>query len=405
LVKAIMKVIVFRSLKQAKFWGSDARTMRAPVGTANVMASQDSVSVVEFNPEINRDPSLTVVRPMPMILIRPHKAARDQSEAIPETMWGIGAVKADRSHRTGAGVTIAVLDTGIDKTHRAFKGLELISKNFTTEVDHDIDGHGTHCAGTIFGQDVDGRRIGIARGVRKALIGKVLGRDGGSTDQLVEAINWARDNGADIISMSLGLDFTRYQKELMTEGIPPEVATSKALAGYLANVQAFDRLSNLYVKSGAIRSVVLVAAAGNESLREDSEDYRVTVAPPAAGEAFISVAAIGPATAETEGQYPIAPFSNSGAVLSAPGVDIWSAKAGGGLTVMSGTSMATPHVAGIAALWLEELRMRTGRLGKGINAPRIIAEIERHVMALDHLNFEDTGAGLVQAPLAPAATT
>ena len=132
-------------------------------------------------------------------------------------------------------------------------------------MDHDIDGHGTHCAGTIFGRDVDGRRIGIATGVQKALIGKVLGKGGGSTDQLVEAINWARDNGADIISMSLGLDFVGYQKELMKERVPSEVATSMALAGYRANVQTFDRLSKLYVESDAIRSVVLVAAAGNES--------------------------------------------------------------------------------------------------------------------------------------------
>ena len=393
-----MKLIVFKAAGQAKSLDPIATSSRVPVATASGAA----VSVVEVTAkmaaDLHRDPTLTVVRPMPMTLITPRKATQSRSKAPPGVMWGGGAIKANKSHRTGAGVIVAVLDTGIDKTHAAFKGVELITKNFTTEVDHDIDGHGTHCAGTIFGRDVDGRRIGIATGVQKALIGKVLGKGGGSTDQLVEAINWARDNGADIISMSLGLDFVGYQKELMKERVPSEVATSMALAGYRANVQTFDRLSKLYVESDAIRSVVLVAAAGNESLRDMSEEFRVTVAPPAAGEAFVSVAAIGPAPADTQALYPIASFSNSGARLSAPGVDIWSAKRGGGLTVMSGTSMATPHVTGVAALWLEELRSRTKSSSKPIDARRIIAEIERHAVRLDHLDFEDAGAGLVQAP-------
>ena len=70
---------------------------------------------------------------------------------------------------------VAVLDTGIDPNHVAFNGVNLTRRNFTAEGDDDLHGHGTLCAGTIFGRDVNGLRIGVARGVSDAIIGKVLG--------------------------------------------------------------------------------------------------------------------------------------------------------------------------------------------------------------------------------------
>ena len=82
---------------------------------------------------------------------------------------------ADTSSCTGNGIVVAVLDTGIDASHPAFAGVEVIQKDFTGEGDGDQHGHGTHCAGTIFGRNVNGTRIGVAMGVKKALIGKVLG--------------------------------------------------------------------------------------------------------------------------------------------------------------------------------------------------------------------------------------
>lgn len=85
--------------------------------------------------------------------------------------------------------------------------MELLQRNFTADADSDEHGHGTHCAGTVFGRDVDGVRIGVARGVTKALIGKVLGTEGGSSDLIVQAIQWAVAQGAHVISMSLGIDF------------------------------------------------------------------------------------------------------------------------------------------------------------------------------------------------------
>ncbi len=139
------------------------------------------------------------------------------ADAEPRPTWGIRAVRADTSPFTGAGVTVAVLDTGIDPNHPAFAGVELV-RHFTDESDDDTHGHGTHCAGTIFGRDADGVRIGVAPGVTKAVIGKVLGAGGGGGDQIMEAIQWAIAEGANMISMSLGIDFPRYVELLTRRG-------------------------------------------------------------------------------------------------------------------------------------------------------------------------------------------
>jgi subtilisin family serine protease len=158
---------------------------------------------------------------------------------------GIQAVGADASPFSGDGVKVAVLDTGIDTSHPAFSGVELVRRNFTGESDDDTHGHGTHCAGTIFGREVRGKRIGVAPGVRSALIGKVLGRDGGGSDVILEAIEWALQNGAQVMSMSLRIDFPGLVADLEREGVPTELATSMALEGYRANVLLFERLGSL----------------------------------------------------------------------------------------------------------------------------------------------------------------
>jgi len=330
--------------------------------------------------------------PVPIGLIRSFRDAVSADGDAPKEGWGIAAVNATKTELTGKGVIVALLDTGIDATHAAFKGVELIRQNFTKEADDDNDGHGTHCAGTFFGRDVDGHRIGIARGVSKALIGKVIGKNGGSTEQIVKAIAWVQSSGAQVISMSLGLDFIAYQKMLQTDyGMKEQQAISFALVGYRDNVRLFDKISNVTSSNGAIlNSAVVTAAAGNESKRPD---YSVTVAPPAAAELFLSVAALGPGT-DSGPPYPIAEFSNAGAVFAAPGVDIWSANNGGGLVAMSGTSQATPHVAGVAALWVEKLMAE-----RGFTAAKAIEGMKQASVKLVPLVAEDDARyGLVQAP-------
>lgn len=341
----------------------------------------------------SRDPTVHSKAPiMPLRLIEPHAQTAPSGE-LPSQSWGIAAVGASTSKLTGAGITVAILDTGIQKDHPAFDGVELISRNFTGEADADTHGHGTHCAGTIFGRDVSGCRIGVARGVTRALIGKVIG-SGGTTASVANAINWAVERGANVISMSLGIDYIAYKAELERRGFPDPIATSRALAAYAQSVRLFDNLSRFVIGvGGGLPGAVLVAATGNESDRQKNPNFTVTLSPPAVGEGVLAVAALAQ-SGDAARPYEVAGFSNVGARLAAPGVDILSARLGGGLISMSGTSMATPHVAGVAALWAEQMHKQ----GHSIMAQQIISRLERAARELPGSSFEDVGLGIVQPP-------
>lgn len=359
-------------------------------------AAPPQIEVDELSPAraaaLRQRKSTMILAPvMPMKLIQP-VAVGDAGIAVGPT-WGVRAVGADTSPWTGDGIVVAVLDTGIDPTHEAFAGVELVRRNFTDEGEDDTHGHGTHCAGTIFGRDVSGVRIGVARGVRKALIGKVLGQGGGSSDQIVQAINWAMNEGANAVSMSLGIDFPGYVQYLVGKGLPTDLATSMALDGYRANVDLFASIAALVSAQAAFGKVtLLVAAAGNESRREVNSEYEIVVSPPAVAKGFVSVAALGSGTSG----FAIADFSNTGARVAAPGVDVVSAKLGGGLASMSGTSMATPHVAGVAALWAEKLAF-----GGGLDARVLESRLTGTASVAGMCTGFDpfgVGAGMVRAP-------
>lgn len=336
---------------------------------------------------LQRDPEVVgIANQMPLKLIEPVA-----SLAAVGNNWGIEAVGAHTSPYTGVGVVVAVLDTGINPTHDAFAGVTLVRRNFTRGPDDDINGHGTHCAGTIFGRDVSGQRIGVARGVSKALIGKVLGPGEGTSGDLANAINWAYENGANVISMSLGIDFTSYVATMIAQGYPVEAATSIALEQYRANVNLFSSLTQLLSHAGSFaQAAIIVAASGNESKRPQ---YEVAVSPPAAGDGMISVGALELAAT---GVLSVASFSNTQCNLCGPGVGITSAWIGSNtaLKTISGTSMATPHVAGCAALWAEQQKSLTGVLTHQYLAAKTLAS----AVFVPGASFEDIGNGMVQAP-------
>ena len=153
--------------------------------------------------------------------------------------------------------------------------------------------------------------------MKQALIGKVLGKEGGGSDTIANAIQWAVENGANVISMSLGIDFPGFVKYMEdVQHFPTELATTRALEGYRANVQLFERLAALIRARAAFgQPTVIVAAAGNESQRDVNPDFEIAVSPPAVSEGVISVAALG----QSPAGFVVAPFSNTGANVSGPG--------------------------------------------------------------------------------------
>jgi subtilisin family serine protease len=326
-----------------------------------------------------------------MKLIAPTEKTRFAERLASGVAWGVKEVGAVNSRFDGQGVTVAVLDTGIDAEHRAFAGMDLVRKNFTTAGGCDLDGHGTHVAGTIFGRDLSDGRIGVARGVTRALIGKVVSK-GASSTTLSKAIQWAANEGAHVISISLGIDFPGYVQSLVDdEGFDIKLATSIALEDYRANINLFTELSRFIQMQGAFgQGAVIVAASGNESRRPS---YEIAVGPPAAGTGIVAVGALG----KTEAGLAVADFSNNQVDLSAPGVGVASAALGGGLCFMSGTSMATPHVAGVAALWAQQLSESSNGINGEWLKHKVIASGSTDAL-VSCAEADDVGTGIVQAP-------
>ena len=345
--------------------------------------------------DLNRDARTVSITPaMPMKLIEPTAAASalNDEDTHRRVAWGIEAVEADRSVYTGAGISVAVLDTGIKSNHPAFKGVSLLVQNFTTDASaEDGNGHGTHCAGTIAGKDVGGLRIGVASNLDRLIIGKVLSDQGqGSTTAIVKGIQWASLQGAQVISMSLGIDFTAFVETLHEEqDVELKAAVSMGLQAYSANVDMFDKLAESFSALSFVgQGALLVAAAGNESRRPA---YSIATSPPAVAESIMSVAAV-------DQNFSAAAFSNTFADLSAPGVDIHSAGLDGGISILSGTSMAAPHVAGVAALWSQKMLESEAQL----NIDRLKSTLYANVSPARDLaspDLENTGRGVVKSPL------
>jgi subtilisin family serine protease len=335
---------------------------------------------------------------MPVALVAPVSNGETEisgNAVAANATWGLEAVGALTSPFDGSGVTVAVLDTGIDANHEAFQGTNIVQEDFTGEGNGDGNGHGTHCAGTLFGGKVDGVRIGLAPKVSKALIGKVLDSEGsGSTEQILDGILWAARNGANVISMSIGFDFPGFVKFLTSQGLEIEPATSQALSGYRQNLRLFDSLAALVqAHSAMFVNTLLIAAAGNESRRPR---FEIATAPPAEAVGIIAVGALGQTSASVT-SLRIANFSNTGPDIAAPGVNVSSAKPGGGVQSLNGTSMATPHVAGVAALWFQKLK----EANPGFLMSQLEGSVLGHAVGDALASAEDradAGAGLVRAP-------
>ena len=127
------------------FRASDAPPAGGELSVERVEATPDQLY------ELQKEESVKATAPiMPLLLIEPEESEADASGE--GSTWGMSATGAETSPFGGSGVTVAVLDTGIDATHPAFSAVEVIEKDFTGEGDGDSNGHGTHCAGTKIGR-------------------------------------------------------------------------------------------------------------------------------------------------------------------------------------------------------------------------------------------------------------
>jgi subtilisin len=230
------------------------------------------------------------------------------------TPWGITHIKADQVHatgNTGSGVKVAILDTGIDSSHGDLNvsgGASFVSGE--PNALSDGNGHGTHVAGTVAALNNTAGVIGVAHTASIYAV-KVLDSSGSGTySGIIQGIEWAVANNMDVINMSLG-----------------------GSSGSTALQQACDNAYN----SG----VLVVAAAGNSGTRGKQN----TIGYPAK---YASVMAVG----AVDSSNTRASFSSVGSELEvmAPGVNILSSVPGNGYDSYNGTSMASPHVAGAAAL-------------------------------------------------------
>nr|WP_257041989.1 S8 family peptidase [Streptomyces sp. TLI_55] len=307
----------------------DAGTLRRTLKTLNADAVQTST---KQTPELwdavtNGDKTASGIAHVWLDGVR--TASLDKS--VPQ----IGAPKAWAAGYDGKGVKIAVLDTGVDATHPDLKDQVIEAKNFSTAADAtDHFGHGTHVASIAAGTGAksNGKYKGVAPGA-KILNGKVLDDTGSGDDSgILAGMEWAAAEGADVVNLSLGGQDT------------PEI----------------DPLEAEVNKLSAEKGILFAIAAGNSGPE--------SIGSPGSADAALTVGAV-------DDQDKLAFFSSTGPRVgdgaikpdvTAPGVDITAAAAKGsvidqevgenpaGYLTISGTSMATPHVAGAAAILKQE---------------------------------------------------
>jgi len=282
--------------------------------------------------------------------------------------WGVDRIDADLvwdlsapepSSTKGGGIHVAIIDTGIDKDHpdlvdNIVKGTNFVpgkgkNKGVDEQAWNDDHGHGTHCAGIVAADDNNFGVIGVAPDASLYAIKVLDSRGRGKASDFVAGLQWAVSNGIQIISISLRM-------------------------GNTETVSVTDACDAAY---GA--GLLLVKSAGNNS--------GGSVTSPGYHPSVMAVSAIDEAN-------NIAWFSSTGpeVELAAPGVDVYSTNKNGGYISMDGTSMACPHVSGVAALvWA------TGHYENGSG---VRLQLRRTAEPLAGLDPEEQGNGLVYAPRA-----
>jgi subtilisin family serine protease len=276
-----------------------------------------------------------------------------------QSTWGLKATKAMTSRYTGRGMKVAVLDTGMDLQHPDFRGRSIVSKSFVPgEAVQDGHSHGTHCIGTSCGfKNLNGRRYGIAYEAT-IHVGKVLSNAGsGNGAWILAGMEWAIVNQCQVISMSLG-------------NTNPNPSTAYETVG----------------RRALQRGCLIVAAAGNHRLSVPPG----TVGQPANSPSIMAVAAVDSCLRLASFSCRSGTASGANVDIAGPGVAVYSSVPvnKGRYAVFNGTSMATPHVAGIAALYAQARGARGAQLWQLLISSALRLPIPT----------VDVGSGLGQAP-------
>lgn len=264
-----------------------------------------------------------------------------------EIPWGVARVHAEKAWplTQGEGVKVAVVDTGIDCSHPDLKGQCAGGVNYVDKDKPPMDdnSHGTHVAGTIAAVKDGQGVVGVAPKARLYAVKVLDAEGGGSLFSIIKGLLWCGNNGMQVANLSLGA---------------PMGST-------------LMRLAVAYAKA---RGVVVMAAAGNDG---GSVNY------PAAYDDTLAVAALDPSD-------KIADFSSRGPEVDfiAPGVNVKSSVPGGKYDWYDGTSMATPHMTGLAAL-------AVAKGAKGFEGVR--SALKKAAVPVAGLSAEQQGAGVVDA--------
>ncbi len=271
-----------------------------------------------------------------------------QINEINEVPKGIELIQAPKiwQETKGEGVKIAVLDTGCDINHPDLKDRIIGGKNFTDddsgnpEIFQDYNGHGTHVAGTIAATENNIGVVGVAPEAN-LLIVKVLNRNGsGQHDWIISGIHYAIEQNADIISMSLG--------------------------GPDDNPELYQA-----IKQAVAQNILVVCAAGNDGDGDDSTDE---FGFPGRYNEVICVGAVNSERLSSDFT-----SSHDEVDLVAPGEEILSTYLNGRYAILSGTSMATPHVTGALAL-IKVLANK--QFGRQLSEPELYAQLIKRTVPL-----------------------
>ncbi|MBP1805212.1 S8 family peptidase [Rubellimicrobium aerolatum] len=324
--------------KPRAFWAADALLLR--LAEADLMAL----------PRDDLADRLEGVFPNRRLPLPPHVAARPAPGGDDDGIgaWGLRAVGAlgawGAFGARGKGVRIGLLDTGVDPDHPDLRGKIAAWAEFDAEGapvpgsrPHDSDRHGTHCAGIMVGGDAGGGWIGVAPEAEIAAALVLDGARGGTDAQVLAGIDWALDQGVDVLNLSLG--GPTWGPET------PSTYTSALLAALRLGVPVVTAIGN----------------EGHQTTGSPGNDY-LAFAVGAFGRDGRPAGFSGGRTqvirASPHLPPEMLPLAYSKPDLSAPGVAVRSAVPGGGWERLNGTSMAAPHVAGAVALLLSATGIR-----------------------------------------------